>query len=68
MKDRVFVVAGGATGIGAVTARQLVDAGAKLVVGDVNEEAGRATVEALGGDAVFQTFDIAEEESQIGPP
>src|ERR1700722_17779392 len=65
VQGKVIVVAGGATGIGAATARQLVDAGAKVVVGDINEDGGRATVEALGGDARFVAFDIADEDSVV---
>ena len=63
LEQKVIVVAGGATGIGAEAARQFVSAGAKVVVGDINEEGGRRTVEAIGGDARFVPFDISEEES-----
>jgi NAD(P)-dependent dehydrogenase (short-subunit alcohol dehydrogenase family) len=66
--QKVFVVAGGATGIGAETARQLVAAGARVVVGDINEAGGRRTVEAIGGSgeqapAHFVHFDISDEDS-----
>jgi NAD(P)-dependent dehydrogenase (short-subunit alcohol dehydrogenase family) len=66
VQGKVIVVAGGATGIGAATARQLVDGGAKVVVGDINEDGGRATVQAIGGDARFVAFDIADEDSVVG--
>jgi NAD(P)-dependent dehydrogenase (short-subunit alcohol dehydrogenase family) len=61
--DKVIIVAGGATGIGAETARQLVAAGAQVLVGDINEEGGRRTVEAIGEGAQFAHFDIADEGS-----
>jgi NAD(P)-dependent dehydrogenase (short-subunit alcohol dehydrogenase family) len=61
--DKVIVVAGGATGIGAETARQLVAAGAQVLVGDINEEGGRRTVEAIGEGARFAPFDISDEDS-----
>ena len=44
LDQKVIVVAGGATGIGAETARQLVHAGARVVVGDINEDGGRRLV------------------------
>jgi NAD(P)-dependent dehydrogenase (short-subunit alcohol dehydrogenase family) len=62
-EEKVFVVAGGATGIGAETARRLVDAGARVVLGDINEEGGRRTVEGIGSGAHFVRFDISDEES-----
>jgi len=63
LEQKVIVVAGGATGIGAETARHLARSGAKVVVGDINEDAGHRTVDAIGGDARFVTFDIADEDS-----
>jgi NAD(P)-dependent dehydrogenase (short-subunit alcohol dehydrogenase family) len=66
LERKVIVVAGGATGIGAETARQLAGAGALVVVGDINEEGGRRTVEAIGGDTRFVPFDISDEDSVAG--
>ncbi|MBO0728290.1 MAG: SDR family oxidoreductase [Acidimicrobiaceae bacterium] len=66
LADKVVVVAGGATGIGAATARLIAGEGAKVVLGDINEKQGRVTAEAIaerGGSAVFQAFDIADEGS-----
>jgi NAD(P)-dependent dehydrogenase (short-subunit alcohol dehydrogenase family) len=60
---KVIVVAGGATGIGAETARQLATAGAQVLIGDINEESGRRTAEAIGEGARFAPFDIADEGS-----
>jgi NAD(P)-dependent dehydrogenase (short-subunit alcohol dehydrogenase family) len=63
LEQKVIVVAGGATGIGAESARQLAQAGARVVVGDINEEGGRRTVKAIGGEARFVPFDISDEAS-----
>jgi NAD(P)-dependent dehydrogenase (short-subunit alcohol dehydrogenase family) len=63
LEQKVIVVAGGATGIGAETARQLVAAGARVIVGDINEDGGRRTAEAIGEGARFVAFDISEEAS-----
>jgi NAD(P)-dependent dehydrogenase (short-subunit alcohol dehydrogenase family) len=63
LEQKVIVVAGGATGIGAEAAHQFVAAGAQVVVGDINEQRGRQTVEAIGRDTVFVPFDISDEDS-----
>jgi NAD(P)-dependent dehydrogenase (short-subunit alcohol dehydrogenase family) len=63
LEGKVIVVAGGATGIGAESARHLAGSGAKVVVGDINEEAGRRTAGAIGRDARFVNFDISDEDS-----
>ena len=40
ISDRVFVVTGGASGLGAATARMLVDGGGRVVVADLKEDEG----------------------------
>ena len=47
MDGRVAVVTGGARGIGAATAAALAGAGARVVIADVEREAGRATARDL---------------------
>lgn len=61
LEDKVIVVAGGATGIGAATCRRLAEEGAKVVVGDINAEGAQATAEAIGGRHL--QFDITNEAS-----
>lgn len=64
-EGRVVLVSGGATGIGAATARAFAVAGAATVVADVNEAAGGELVGALveaGGIAEFAHCDVACEE------
>jgi 3-oxoacyl-[acyl-carrier protein] reductase len=58
MKDRVVIVTGGAAGIGKATAARFAEAGAKVVVCDVNEEAGAAAARSLGPDARFYRVDV----------
>ena len=57
--DRVFLVTGGASGLGAATARMLADGGAKVVIADVQEEAGRALAQELNGQ--FVRCDVTQE-------
>jgi NAD(P)-dependent dehydrogenase (short-subunit alcohol dehydrogenase family) len=49
IKDSVFIVTGGASGLGAATARMLAEAGGKVVIADVQAAAGSALASELGG-------------------
>lgn len=57
----VAVVTGGASGLGEAAATALAEAGLKVAVFDLNEEAGAAKAEALGGR--FWKVDVLEPES-----
>src|SRR5690625_7239307 len=48
IKDNVFIVTGGASGLGAGTARMLTDQGAKVIIADLQDEAGQALAKELG--------------------
>ena len=64
LKDRVAVVTGAAMGIGKGIAAVLSREGARVVVADIDEEAGRRTVEELrggGGDLFFVRADVGDE-------
>jgi NAD(P)-dependent dehydrogenase (short-subunit alcohol dehydrogenase family) len=62
--DRVVIVAGGARGIGARTARDLVAAGAQVVIGDNNEALGAALAADLGTEsATFVPLDVVDPAS-----
>ena len=62
MKDKVVLVTGGAAGIGKATAQRFVEEGAVVVICDVNEEAGHATVKELGQGAAFYKVNVASRE------
>lgn len=59
IKDNVFIITGGASGLGAATARMIVEAGGKVVLADVQVEAGQALAAELGG--VFVKCDVTSE-------
>jgi NAD(P)-dependent dehydrogenase (short-subunit alcohol dehydrogenase family) len=54
------IVHGGASGLGAATARALHERGGHVLVSDVNEERGRALVEELGERAAFAVADVTD--------
>ena len=55
------IVSGGASGLGAATARVLAAAGATVIVADLNEEAGRSVASEIGGK--FARTDVVDENS-----
>jgi NAD(P)-dependent dehydrogenase (short-subunit alcohol dehydrogenase family) len=57
------LVTGGASGLGAATARRLVSLGARVVIADVNEEAGRALEQELAGQVLYAKTDVTDEAS-----
>jgi NAD(P)-dependent dehydrogenase (short-subunit alcohol dehydrogenase family) len=56
---KVFIVTGGASGLGAGTVRMLAAAGAKVVIADLQAEAGQAIAAETGG--VFVRCDVSQE-------
>jgi NAD(P)-dependent dehydrogenase (short-subunit alcohol dehydrogenase family) len=70
MKDfyagKVILITGAATGMGETSAIEFAKAGAKVVVADLNERAGLATVDAIlaaGGEAQFVKVDVSNGQS-----
>ncbi|WP_404992625.1 3-hydroxyacyl-CoA dehydrogenase [Cupriavidus pauculus] len=59
IQGNVFIVTGGASGLGAGTAQMLAGAGGKVVIADLNEAAGTALANELGGQ--FVKCDVASE-------
>lgn len=60
--NRCFLITGGGSGLGAACARMLVDAGARVVLADVNDDAGQRTAADLGDAARFVHCDVTREE------
>jgi NAD(P)-dependent dehydrogenase (short-subunit alcohol dehydrogenase family) len=61
LRDKVAVVTGGASGLGRATALALAEAGAIVVVADIDEERGRAVAEQVDGH--FVRVDVADLDS-----
>jgi len=61
LNDRVFLVSGGARGLGAAQARAIVREGGKVVIGDVLDAEGRKLAAELGAAAVFVRQDVTAE-------
>jgi NAD(P)-dependent dehydrogenase (short-subunit alcohol dehydrogenase family) len=59
IQDNVFIVTGGASGLGAATARMLAANGATVVIADVQAEAGQALADELKGQ--FVRCDVTQE-------
>ena len=64
LEGKVALISGGSRGMGAYEAELFIQEGAKVVVGDVREDEGRALAEKIsegGGDAVFVRLDVTSE-------
>lgn len=59
--DRVIIVTGGASGLGAATVRMLVGLGAKALIADVNQALGERLAVELGDKARFVRCDVTSE-------
>ncbi|SEG90482.1 NAD(P)-dependent dehydrogenase, short-chain alcohol dehydrogenase family [Thermomonospora echinospora] len=60
---RVALVTGGASGIGAATARRIVDEGGSVVIADIQDALGAELAGRIGDRAAFVHLDVADEES-----
>jgi len=58
---KVFIVTGGASGLGEGTVRMLVANGAKVVIADMQVEKGEAIAAELGDAAAFVKCDVSQE-------
>jgi NAD(P)-dependent dehydrogenase (short-subunit alcohol dehydrogenase family) len=61
IKDNVFIVTGGASGLGGGTSRLLAASGARVVIADVQADKGEALARELGANARFVKCDVTSE-------
>jgi NAD(P)-dependent dehydrogenase (short-subunit alcohol dehydrogenase family) len=61
LENKVAVITGAASGIGAATAEKFVQNGASVVIGDIQDEAGEALAAKLGDNARFRHCNVTIE-------
>ena len=66
LEGQVAVITGGASGIGAATAEKLAAHGAKVVLGDIQEDRLTAFVNGLGDSAMGMHCDVTREDEVKG--
>src|SRR2546425_6787469 len=66
IQGKSALVTGGASGLGAATVRMLAAHGAKVMIGDVNEDLGQHLAQELGAAAAFVKADVTNEEQVRG--
>jgi 3(or 17)beta-hydroxysteroid dehydrogenase len=63
LDGKVALITGASRGIGAQTARLMIEAGARVAIGDVLDERGRETARTLGDAALYLHLDVTSEEA-----
>ena len=61
IQNNVFIVTGGASGLGGATSRLLAASGGKVVIADVQADKGEALARELGASARFVKCDVTSE-------
>ena len=56
MQDKICLVTGGASGIGLASAKRLAEEGAKVLITDIDVQAGEAAAASLAGDGLSVQF------------
>ena len=66
LDGKVAIVTGAARGQGEAEARRFVQAGAKVLLGDVLDDEGEKAAANIGADAVYRRLDVTDEASWAG--
>ncbi len=62
IEGKTALVSGGASGLGEAAVRRLADHGARVVIMDLNEEAGQSIAKQIGENAAFCKVDITDPD------
>ena len=62
LDDKVAVITGGASGIGAGTVHRFAEEGAKVLIADLDEDKGTALADELGASGAYLRTDVSQEE------
>ncbi|KAJ4818793.1 NAD(P)-binding Rossmann-fold superfamily protein [Rhynchospora pubera] len=62
LEGKVAIITGGASGLGKAAAQAFIREGAKVIIADVNSEAGLEAAEELGPEAQFFKCDVSDEQ------
>ena len=65
LKDKVAIVTGAGSGIGAATARLMAEEGASVLVADIDDLAARRVADTLGAKAVALRVDVSDESNIV---
>ncbi|WP_313806728.1 SDR family oxidoreductase [Sphingobium sp.] len=63
LSSKIALVSGGSAGMGASHCRAIVEAGGKVVIGDIADEGGAALARELGEAAVYVHLDVTQSDN-----
>ena len=66
LEGRVAAITGASSGIGRAAAGLFAAEGAKVAIGDIQDDAGQALADSLGGGAVYVHCDVTSEDDVAG--